>query len=94
MKNLDKKIDIILEKVIKIITEGTDRNIPYVYHCARHRDIESIFSNGFRRYFFASNAGNYYGPGIYTTIDLESSIRNSKGGSYGSVIIKSEYQST
>lgn len=94
MSSLDKKIDIILEKVIKILTEETDRNVPYVYHCARPQDIESIFSKGFRRFFFASNAGNFYGPGIYTTIDLDSSIRNSRSHTYGSVIIKSEFQST
>ena len=60
----------------------------YVYHCARERDLDSIFKFGFESFYLGSNVGNMYGRGVYTTTDLESSINNARNGTYGKIIVK------
>lgn len=70
----------------------------YVYHCAKPSSSENdgykaIFKFGFERYFVNRGAGNMYGPGVYTTIDLASSSVNARKNIYGNVIIKAEIQS-
>lgn len=67
-----------------------DPNNFYVYHCAREKDLNSIFKFGFESFYLASNVGNMYGRGVYTTTDLESSINNAKKGSYGKIIVKAQ----
>lgn len=102
--NLTSKISILTEKVIQKLYEYSEHNYnispdtvntKYVYHCARNSNSENegykaIFNFGFERYFVNKGVGNLYGPGVYTTIDLASSIINAKKGIYGNVIIKAE----
>lgn len=80
-------------KLIKLLNEiDFDNESKYVYHCARQEGdaFLKIFKYGFERYYLARGVGNLYGPGVYTTIDLESSITNARRGEYGRVIIKGE----
>jgi hypothetical protein len=101
--NLAEKVDIITEKVINELYNLNHNyeispdtiNTKYVYHCARSSNSDSdgykaIFKFGFERFFVNKGAGNYYGPGVYTTIDLASSIVNAHKNIYGNVIIKAE----
>lgn len=100
---LNHRIDIITEKVIKKLYEYKHNfdispdtiNTKYVYHCAKNSNSDNdgykaIFKFGFERYFVNKGAGNLYGPGVYTTIDLASSVLNAKKGLYGNVIIRAE----
>ena len=78
----------------EILTEEIiSRNEIYVYHCAKQENLQSIGEVGFERYFTAGGVGNAYGPGIYSTFDLESSIINAKRGEYGDVILKCKLKS-
>lgn len=80
-------------KLVKILNEIDSSNeSKYVYHCARQEGDAylKIFKYGFERYYLARGVGNLYGPGVYTTTDLESSIANAHRGEYGKVIIKGE----
>lgn len=98
--NLDKKVDLITEKVFERLmlresmdqtaTPGSDMNAKYIYHCAREKDLPSIFKFGFERFFFGKGVGEMYGSGIYCTTDLHSSIVNSYRGLYGPVIVRAE----
>lgn len=99
----EDKINSITEKVIKqlLINEnyeqsskpGGDMNAKYIYHCANQKDIPSIFKFGFERFYFGKGIGQMYGPGIYCTTDLQSSIVNSYRGLYGPVIVRAEIKS-
>lgn len=61
----------------------------YIYHCARTKAaIENIEQVGNRREWNNSNAGNYYGDGIYSTYTLKSTIYNHDRGTYGREIAK------
>lgn len=101
--NLSNKVNLLTEKVIQKLYEYSHNynispdtvNPKYVYHCAKNSQSENdgykaIFKFGFERYFVNKGAGNLYGPGVYTTIDLESSILNAHKGIYGNVIIRAE----
>ena len=59
-----------------------------VYHVAHKKDIESLFEYGFDREYTNSNAGNAYGPGVYSTYSLRSSQKNMTHGLYGGVILE------
>lgn len=65
-------------------------NLPIVYQLAFSDRLPSIFRNGFSREFAASAGGNFYCTGLYSTFDLNSTIRNSitKKSLYGDAIIK------
>jgi hypothetical protein len=90
--NLDRIFD-----SFRLIEEATmgdfnpdDPNKFYVYHSAREKDLNSIFKFGFESFYLASNVGNMYGRGVYTTSDLESSIDNARKGTYGKIIVKAQ----
>lgn len=57
-----------------------------IWHCTQEKVLKSIGNVGFERAFTGKNS-NYYGPGTYTTYDLESSINNSYNGPYGPIIL-------
>lgn len=67
-----------------------NHNLPIVYQLAFSNRLKSIFKNGFSREYAASAGGNFYCTGLYTTFDLDSTIRNSitKKDLYGDAIIK------
>lgn len=93
----ENKINLITEKIITRLFEDHNGKF-YVYHCARDSQNEddgykAIMKFGFERYYVNKGAGNMYGPGVYTTTDLESSINNAHKGVYGRVIIKAEVPS-
>jgi hypothetical protein len=98
--NLSEKINLITEKVVDklLMIEGYEQsskpgdgmNAKYIYHCAREKDLPSIFKFGFERFYFGKGVGEMYGPGIYCTTDLQSSIVNSYRGLYGPVIVRAE----
>lgn len=95
---MTQNIDVLSEKVIKIILEsltqsstpGRGMNSKHIYHCANKKDLPSIFKFGFERFYFGKGVGQMYGPGIYCTTDLQSSIVNSYRGLYGPVIVRAE----
>lgn len=77
------------ESVDKVLNEGYENGKFYVYHLTKKSSINGIAETGFERYFTGSNAGNMYGPGVYTTYDLSSSEVNlSRGNEYGNVLLK------
>lgn len=61
---------------------------PIVYQCTMFQNIPSIFANGFDRAFTGTHAGNMYGPGLYTTFKLTSSLNNLGRGAYGDTLVK------
>lgn len=76
---------------ISLQSDGNlNRSLPTVYQCAKRDRIKSIFKNGYSREYFASAGGNFYTSAVYTTFNLQSSIRNSyvHADDYGDVIIK------
>ena len=73
--------------------EIVSKNEIYVYHCAHFKDLESIGTTGFERYFSARGVGNAYGSGIYSTFDLKSSVKNALEDKYGKVILKCKLKS-
>lgn len=101
--DISDKIDLITERVIQrlLINEEMDQssrpdsgmNSKYIYHCARKKDLPSIFKFGFERFYFGKGVGQMYGPGIYCTTDLRSSIVNSHRGLYGPIIVRAEIKS-
>lgn len=74
--------------VNELLSKYKNYNGPILYHSAKTKDLENIFRVGVSRRFFAKNCGNYYGAGVYTTLDLKSSIINAKRGEYGRNIVK------
>lgn len=92
------RLDILSEKVFNIILESLSQNprpdsgmnSKYIYHCARKKDLPSIFKFGFERFYFGTGVGEMYGSGIYCTTDLASSIVNSYRGVYGPIIVRAE----
>ena len=88
------KIFKINESQLQLLSEGTDIHSltggvsDKVYHVAHKKDIESLFEYGFDREYTNSNAGNAYGPGVYSTYSLRSSQKNMTHGLYGSVILE------
>ena len=74
--------------------EIVSKNEIYVYHCAHIESLDSIGKTGFERYFSAKGVGNAYGSGIYSTFDLQSSIKNAlENKGYGHVILKCKVKS-
>ena len=61
-------------------------NVVPLYHCTTKDAVDGIKRIGANREFTGKNS-NYYGQGLYTTFNLDSSIDNS-GGYYGRYIIK------
>lgn len=97
MNNIDLKIRKILREQINEYLDqsyddlkGGHHNLPIVYQLAFKDRINSIFKNGFSREYAATAGGNYYCTGLYTTFDLNSTLRNTqdKASLYGDVIIK------
>lgn len=89
------KIDTITNRVINALFESKQIDKNYVYHVARNSTTDDsgykkIFKFGFERFYVNKGVGNMYGAGIYTTIDLDSSIENAKRGEYGNIIIRAE----
>lgn len=84
----ESELKIIIEKAIKNKLNENNNSELYVYHCARTKDIKSIFKYGAERCYFGTNAGNFYGPGVYTTVDLASSVVNAHRSEYGRNIIR------
>lgn len=95
MINLNEITNKIVEKLLMesyehSSTPGMDMDANYIYHCADIERVPKIFKHGFERYFFGKGVGEMYGPGIYCTSDLQSSIVNAKRGLYGRAIIRAE----
>lgn len=69
---------------------GDNHGLPIVYQLAFSNRLKSIFRNGMSREFAASAGGNFYCTGLYSTFDLDSTIRNSitKKKLYGDAIVK------
>jgi hypothetical protein len=59
----------------------------YVYHGTRDSALDGISKKGFERFFSASNGGNLYGAGLYTTYKLSTQGQNAHGA-YGQVMFK------
>lgn len=79
----------LFENAIKsVIKEHKEDGALTVYHCAKQKDLDSIFKFGFERYYCGKGVGNAYGAGVYTTFKLSSSINNAKRGEYGNIILK------
>jgi len=76
-----------------LLEEIVSKNEIYIYHCAHYEDLESIGETGFERFFSAKGVGNAYGSGIYSTFDLQSSIKNALEDKYGEVILKCKVRS-
>ena len=97
----EDKVDSITNKVIQTLLEGYHNPHPsddsfdprFVYHAAREKDLNKIFTYGFESFFVGKGVGNMYGRGIYTTSDLASSESNAKKGTYGNIIVRCELQS-
>ena len=92
--NIKKIIQETIEEYIDNIVLGKDnkinRSLPTVYQLAFEDRLPSIFRNGYSREYFASAGGNFYCSGVYTTFNLESTIKNSrdKAHLYGGAIVK------
>lgn len=77
------------DSVNKVLNEEFENSKFYVYHLTKKASVAGISETGFERYFTGSNAGNMYGPGLYTTYDLSSSEVNlSRGNEYGGILLK------
>ena len=68
---------------------GND-GVLYLYHATGNDAVSGISNKGFEREFTASNGGNMYGPGVYTTFNLSTDGQNVKGV-YGNKIIKMKF---
>lgn len=99
MSHLENRIRIVLrEQLNEYMDRVTDLDslkngkidFHYVYQLAPLSNIENIFKFGASREFAASQGGNYYCTGLYTTFNLSSTIANSrdKASLYGSTIMK------
>lgn len=80
-----------IDKILNEEIVGKDEM--YVYHCAKYENLQSIGEVGFERFYTANGVGNAYGPGIYSTFDVQSSITNARRGEYGDVILKCKVKS-
>ena len=71
------------------------KNSPAIYQLAFKDRIKSIFRNGMSREYAATAGGNFYCTGLYSTYNLDSTIRNSytKSDIYGDVILKMKVSS-
>lgn len=99
MKNNEKSfcfeqiINEIIDEYMDVSYENLSNdkhNLPIVYQLAFSDRLPSIFRNGFSREYAASAGGNFYCTGLYSTFDLNSTIKNSitKKSLYGDAIIK------
>jgi hypothetical protein len=59
----------------------------YVYHGTKDSALDGISKSGFERFFSASNGGNLYGAGVYSTYKLSLQGQNAHGA-YGHVMFK------
>lgn len=92
------RVKVLIKESLNDLYEDSNNELEYIYHCARDSQTErsgykSIFKFGFERYYIASGVGNMYGPGVYATTDLNSSVVNAHRGEYGKVIIKARIKS-
>lgn len=81
------KINNILQESINLLNEEFINDKFYVYHGTPLKNLDSIFTFGFERYFGGSHVGELYGRGIYSTYDLDSTIDNLTTGKYGGKLI-------
>lgn len=87
---MSRKIIINESQYQSIINEEKIGNKFYVYHCGRPNTFMNIFYSGFESFYIKTGAGDRYGPGVYTTTDIKSSIHNAHKGTYGNIIIRAE----
>lgn len=59
----------------------------YVYHGTKNEALDGISKTGFERFFTATNGGNLYGAGLYSTYKLSTEGQNARGV-YGHVMFK------
>ncbi len=77
----------------KLLKEDFERDGGfYVYHGTKPTAEEGISRLGFERFFTASNGGNMYGAGIYSTYKLSTQGQNARGA-YGNVMFKLKVKS-
>ena len=62
----------------------------YLYHGTDKNAVSGIQQKGFEREFTASNGGNMYGAGVYTTFTLSREGQNMHG-SYGNMMLKMRF---
>lgn len=71
------------------LDNSTSQSMTTLYRVAFSNQLDSIFSNGYRRDFTGSKGGNMYGPGVYCTFNLADSINNVKTKpEYGNCIVE------
>lgn len=63
------------------------RNTIKLYHCTTKEGAEGIIKNGTSIEYTGKNS-NFYGQGFYTTYDLNSTLDNQKGNTYGKYLIE------
>lgn len=78
--------------VSEILKEDFEKDGFYVYHGTRPTAEDGIMQKGFERFFTASNGGNMYGAGLYTTYKLSTQGQNARGV-YGQLMYKLKVKS-
>lgn len=82
---------IFFEKILEYNFERTDKGDILLNHVTSPNNVESLLKYGFRPSMTASNKGNVYGPGIYTTFNLKSSMDHLD--TYGGYILRLKLKS-
>lgn len=77
-KIINEAIDEILASKMPSKEEFDTNNFPSIYRIAFKTQLSDIFKYGYDREFTGSKGGNMYGPGVYCTFDLKSTIQNFK----------------
>ena len=80
-------MDLFGSVVRKVLKEEFEKGGFYVFHGTKNTAEEGIASKGFERFFTATNGGNLYGPGVYTTYKLSNAGQNARGA-YGQIMFK------
>lgn len=78
--------------VKQVLNEDFEKGGFYVYHGTRTTAEDGIAKKGFERFFTASNGGNMYGAGLYTTYKLSTQGQNARGV-YGQLMYKLKVKS-
>ena len=79
LKNIiSEAIDEILASKLPSKEDFDTDKFPSLYRIAFKTQLPNIFKYGYDREFTGSKGGNMYGPGVYCTFDLKSTIINFK----------------
>lgn len=80
-------MSILSEAYRSLINEDFEKDGFYVYHGTQSDSLKGLADAGFERIFTASNGGNMYGEGVYSTYKLATGFQNTRG-TYGSYLLK------